>query len=100
MRASQADRERWLAHVIQTALQLGIMTADDVLVHVTPELLAAYLPPDVMTGVLQASLKSGLMTPDTILSVAGPDVLCRHIPPAVLWEAAQAAAARAEIPGR
>jgi hypothetical protein len=71
-----------------------------VLAHATPELLAAYLPPDVMTGVLQACLRAGLMTADTILEVASPDVLSRHIPPAVLWEAARAAASRAEIPGR
>lgn len=100
MRASQPDRERWIAGIIASALDLEIMGPDDVLMHVTPDLLATYLPPDVMTGVLTASLKAGSMTPQTILGVAGPEVLSRHIPLAVLWEAAQTAAQRADIPGR
>jgi hypothetical protein len=99
MRAAQSERERWLAQMMTSALELEIMAPEDVLMHVTPDLLAAYLPPDVMTGVLQASLKTGLMTPQIILSVAGPELLSRHIPPGVLWDAAQDAARRAEIAG-
>jgi len=99
MRASQSDRERWLAAVLAAALEHGVMTADDIFRQVTPDVLAAHFPPDVMTNVLSASLNAGMMTPEVILGAAGPEVLSRHIPPAVLWTAVQTAAQRAAIPG-
>ena len=97
MQASQADRERWLAVVLAAALDNDIMTPDDVLAHATPAVLAAHLPPDVMSNVLAASLKEGTMTSEVILRTVGPDVLSRYVPPDVLWSSVQAAARRAEI---
>jgi hypothetical protein len=98
MRASQADRERWLAIVIAAALDNDIMTPDDILTYVTPEILAAHLPPDVMSNILAASLKAGMMTAEVILKTTGPDVLTRYVPPNVLWASVLSAARRAEIP--
>jgi hypothetical protein len=98
MRAPQADRERWLAVVIASALDNDIMTPDDILAYVTPEILAAHLPPDVMSNILAASLKAGMMTAEVILKTTGPDVLTRYVPPNVLWASVLSAARRAEIP--
>jgi hypothetical protein len=98
MRASPTDREQWLAVVLAAALDNDIMTPEDVLHHVSPEILAAHLPPDVMSNVLASSLKAGVMTAEVILQTAGPDVLSRYIPPNILWSSIQAASRRAEIP--
>jgi len=97
MKASQSERERWLAITLAAALDNDIMTPEDVLSTATPEVLAAHLPPDVMSNVLAASLKAGTMSAEVILRSAGPDVLSRYVPPNVLWEAVQSAARRAEI---
>jgi hypothetical protein len=97
MQASQSDRERWLAIVLAAALDNDIMTPDDILLHATPEVLAAHLPPDVMSNVLAASLKEGTMNSEVILRTVGPDVLSRYVPPNILWSSVQSAARRAEI---
>ena len=99
MNASQADREKWLAIVMAAALDHNVLQPEDVIRHVTPAILAAHLPPDVMSNVLAASLTAGQMTPEVILRSAGPGVLSRYIPPDVLWQAVTEAAKRAEIPG-
>ncbi len=98
MNASQADREKWLAIVMAAALDHNSLQPDDVINHVSPTVLAAHLPPDVMSNVLAASLTAGQMTPEVILRSAGPGVLSRYVPPEVLWAAVTEAAQRAEIP--
>ena len=98
MKASQVEREHWLAVVIASALDNDIMTPDDVLGYVTPEVLAAHLPPDVMSNILAASLKAGMMSPEVILKTTGPDVLTRYVPPNILWASVVSAARRAAIP--
>lgn len=65
-----------------------------VLSHVTPEVMAHNLPPEVMSQVLQLSLAAGAMTPERILETLSPDLLAEHIPHAVLWECVVAAAER------
>jgi len=98
MGASHPEQEKWLAIVMAAALDNNILQPEDVLEHATPEVLAAHLPPDVMSNVLAASLKAGQMTAEVILRTAGPGVLSRYVPPGVLWQAISEAARRAEIP--
>ena len=98
MKASQADREKWLAIGMAAALDHSILQPEDVINHVSPAILASHLPPDVMSNVLAASLTAGQMTAEVILRSAGPGVLSRYIPPDVLWNAVLEAVERAEIP--
>lgn len=98
MRASQTERETWMAVVLAAALDHGILQPDDVLAHASPEVLARHLPPDVMSAVLSASLAAGTMTAEVILRTVGPDVMARSIPMDILWGAVSAGARRAEIP--
>jgi len=98
MRASQSNREKWLAIAVAAALDHDILKPEDVLRFVTPEVLASHLPPDVMSNVLAASLQAGHMSAEVILQTAGPGVLSRYVPPAVLWNAVREGARRAEIP--
>lgn len=98
MRASQSDREKWLAIVLAAALDNEILQPDDVIKHATPEVLAAHLPPDVMSNVLAASLRAGQMNSEVILRTAGPEVLSRHVPAKILWETIEEGVERAEIP--
>lgn len=97
MNASHADREKWLAIVMAAALDHNILQPDDVIRHITPTILAAHLPPDVMSNVLAASLSSGQMTAEVILRAAGPGVLSRYVPPDVIWQAIADGARRADI---
>jgi hypothetical protein len=97
MKANQSEQERWLAITLAAALDNDIMIPDDILTTATPEVLAAHLPPDVMSNVLSASLSAGKMSAEVILRTVGPDVLSRYIPPKILWDAVQAAVRRAEI---
>jgi len=98
MQASQAEREAWIAIVLAAALDHEILEPQDVLHHVTPEVLARHLPPDVMSAVLSASLAAGEMTAEVILRTAGPDVLARYIPTEVIWAGVRGGAKRVEIP--
>jgi hypothetical protein len=97
MNASQANQEQWIAVALAAALDNEIMNPEDVIAHATPAVLAAHLPPDVMTSVLASSLEASVMTAEVILRTAGPDVLSRHVPPQILWDAIRAAAERAGI---
>ena len=98
MRATQSDREKWLAIALAAALDHGILQPEDVLRYVTPDVLASHLPPDVMSNVLAASLQAGQMNAQVILQTAGPGVLSRYVPPAVLWNAVREGASRSDIP--
>lgn len=90
-------RERWFARIVESGLSEKILGPNDVLDHVTPDLLAQHLPADVMGRILKASLNAGAMTPDRVLETATPEVLAAHIPHDVLWTCIARAAERAGV---
>lgn len=91
------SRQRWFASIFEAGLANDIFAPAQVLSHVTPEVMAQHLPPDVMTKVLQSSLSAGAMTPERVLETLAPAILAEHIPHQVLWECVLAAAERAGL---
>ena len=87
-------RERWFAMMLDAGLREKIFAPSDVLQHATPEVLARYLPADLMSQVLQSSLAAGAMTPEQVLDTVTPELLAKHIPHEVLWDCIVAAAVR------
>ena len=90
-------RQTWFAQIMASGLEQRIMEPKHVLEHATPEVLAAHLPPALMSQVLQASLAAGSMTPERILETVTPDIMAEHIPHDVLWSCISEAAQRAGI---
>ncbi len=91
---SNGARQRWFSQIIQSGLEHEIFGPNEVLSHVTPEVMAHNLPPEVMSQVLQLSLAAGSMTPERVLETLSPDLLAEHIPHQVLWDCVAAAADR------
>ncbi|MBL4634825.1 MAG: hypothetical protein JKY56_13210 [Kofleriaceae bacterium] len=91
---SKLARQQWFSSMIQAGLEHEIFEPEQVLNHVTPEVMAHNLPPEIMSQVLQISLAAGEMTPEKIMEALNPEVLAEHIPHEVLWECIAAAADR------
>ncbi|MBA3459219.1 MAG: hypothetical protein H0T46_04610 [Deltaproteobacteria bacterium] len=68
------------------ALELGIATADDVLRHVTPDLLAQHLPRPLWARLLTACIGAPKVDPQLIVETVGVSNLCEHIPTTTIWE--------------
>jgi hypothetical protein len=85
--------------MLGAGLDQKLLSPSQLVVHVTPEVLAHHLPPDVMTRVLALSLAAGQMTPDRVFETLTPDVLVDNVPLEVLWRCIDAAAERAGIAG-
>lgn len=83
---SNAARQRWFSQIFQSGLEFDIFAPNQILSHVTPEVMAKYLPAEVMAKLLQLSLEAGEMTPDGLLKTLSPDLLAEHIPHDVLWK--------------
>jgi hypothetical protein len=90
-------RRRWFASIIQAGLDERIFSPDEVLAHVTPDVMAHHLPPAVLGAVLESSLAAGAMTPDRVLQTLTADLLAQHIPHDLLWRCVAEAAVRAGL---
>jgi hypothetical protein len=88
------NRRRWFSSILRAGLEEQIFGPTQVLTHVTPDVMAHHLPPDVLSAVLEASLAAGAMTPDRVLETLTADVLAEHIPHDVLWKCVAEAAER------
>jgi hypothetical protein len=90
--------------MLEVGLEQKILSASQLAVHVTPEVLAHHLPPDVMTRVIAAALAAGQRgeqtTPDRLFEALSPDVLVENVPLDVLWRSVDSAAERSGIADR
>ena len=76
---------RFLYEVIGMGLELEMVTPDDVLRHITPEVLAHHLPVALKAKLLHASLNAERMTPALIVESVGVEALVEHSPMPALW---------------
>lgn len=97
---STEQRQQWFTRMMESGLENSMFLPSDVLQHVTPDILANHLPPELMTRLLTASLAAGSMTPDRVLETVTPELLAKHLPHDVLWACIAAAAARAGVSTR
>jgi hypothetical protein len=67
------------------ALELGIGTADDVLRHVTADVLSTYLPRPLWARLLTACLGAPKVDAQLVIETIGIANLCEHVPGAIIW---------------
>jgi hypothetical protein len=70
---------------LSSALELGIATADDVLRHVTPDLLAQHLPRPLWARLLTACIGAPKVDPQLVVETVGVSNLCEHLPTTTIW---------------
>jgi hypothetical protein len=78
-------RRKWIATVLEEALQLGVLQPEEVLYHTTPAVLATDLPPALVAKVLQAGLEKESFSPDLILRTLGAEQIAEHLPLPLIW---------------
>jgi len=75
----------FLVATLQSALDLGIAIPDDVIRHVTPEVLAANLPRPLWARLLTACVGAPHVDAQLVVETIGVPNLCEHVPAPILW---------------
>ncbi len=70
---------------LQTALDLQIATPDDILKHVTPDVLAEVLPRPLWARLLTACLGAPRVDATLVIETVGVPNLCEHVPAPLIW---------------
>ena len=79
---------------LSSAFEQGIATSDDVLRHVTPDLLAQHLPRPLWARLLTACVGAPKVDAQLVVETIGVPNLCEHVPGAVIWACIADVAAR------
>ena len=67
------------------ALELGIGSPEDVLRHITPDILATHLPRPLWARLLTAMLGAPRVDARLIVETIGVPNLCEHVPSSIVW---------------
>lgn len=78
-----------------SAIDLGVGTPEDVLRHVTPDVLAQHLPRPLWARLITACLGAPKVDATLIVETIGVPNLAEHIPAHIIWSCIAAIAARA-----
>jgi len=70
---------------LQTALDLSIATPEDILKHVTPDVLATYLPRPLWARLFTACLGAPKVDAQLVVETIGVPNLCEHVPAQLIW---------------
>jgi hypothetical protein len=70
---------------LQTALDLRIATPEDILKHVTPDILSQYLPRPLWARVFTAALGAPRVDATLVVETIGVPNLCEHVPAQLIW---------------
>ena len=79
---------------LSTALDLGIAVPDDVLRHVTPDVLSIHLPRPLWARLITACLGAPRVDAQLVVDTVGVANLCEHVPAQIVWNCIQEIAAR------
>jgi hypothetical protein len=84
--AKATDAKRKFVQGAMTAgLECAMLDPEDVSKHLSPEVLAFYLPTQLKAKLLHETLRLGKINPQIVLEVVGVDGLALHAPPGVIW---------------
>ena len=86
---------RFLEAAIASGLDYGMVSEDEVLVELTPEILAEYLPISLKAILLRACFEAEKVDPELVVRSLGVAALAEHTPIPELWKIVSAAGARA-----
>jgi hypothetical protein len=80
---------------LSSALDLGIAVPDDVIRHVTPDVLAAHLPRPLWARLLTACVGAPHVDAQLVVETIGVPNLCEHVPAPIIWACIEELAQRA-----
>jgi hypothetical protein len=80
---------------LSSALDLGIASPDDVIRHVTPDVLSTHLPRPLWARLLTACLGAPRVDAQLVVETIGVPNLCEHVPAQIIWSCIQEVALRA-----
>ncbi len=80
---------------LSSALDLGIAVPEDVLRHVTPDVLAAHLPRPLWARLLTACVGAPRVDAQLVVETIGVPNLCEHVPAQIIWGCLQEIGLRA-----
>lgn len=79
---------------LSSALDLGIASPDDVIRHVTPDVLSIHLPRPLWARLLTACLGAPRVDAQLVVETIGVPNLCEHVPAQIIWSCIQEVALR------
>jgi len=79
------NAKAFIATALSSALDLGLATGDDVLRHVTPDILASHLPRPLWARLLTACFGASRVDSQLVIETVGVPNLCEHVPSSILW---------------
>lgn len=77
--------KQFFVDALSSALDLGIAVPDDVLRHVTPDVLSLHLPRPLWARLLTAALGAPRVDAQLVVETIGVPNLCEHIPSPIIW---------------
>ncbi len=86
---------KFFVDALTVALDLGLAVPEDVLKHVTPDVLAAHLPRPLWGKLLGACLAAAKTDARLVVDTIGVPALAEHVPGAILWSVVADVANRA-----
>jgi hypothetical protein len=84
-RGGVVNAKAFFGDALGQALELGIGTPDDVLRHVTPDVLSTYLPRPLWARVLTACMGAPKVDAQLVVETIGVPNLCEHVPAHIIW---------------
>jgi hypothetical protein len=79
------NAKAFFVDALGSALELGVGTPDDVLRHVTPDVLAAHLPRPLWARLFTACLGAPKVDAQLVIETIGIANLCEHVPTSIIW---------------
>lgn len=89
------NAKAFLVDALSSALDLGLATPEDVVRHVTPDVLAAHLPRPLWARLLTACVGAPRVDAVLIVETLGVANLVEHLPPPIMWGCLAEVGARA-----
>ena len=80
------EARQFLSVVIASGLDFDMLSPDDVLRHVTMDVLAHQLPVELKAMLISEALRAEFMTAATVLDTLGIEAIAEHVPAALLWD--------------
>src|SRR5687767_14503109 len=93
-RGGPVNAKGFFVAALSSALDLGIATPEDVLRHVTPDVLSLHLPRPLWARLLTAALGAPKVDAQLVVETIGVPNLCEHVPSPIIWACISEIAAR------
>ncbi|CAN5906113.1 hypothetical protein BH11MYX2_BH11MYX2_35280 [soil metagenome] len=87
--------KNFLIDALTSALEIGLATPDDVMKHVSAEILGTSLPRPLWSRLLIACLGAPRVDADLVVETVGVQNLCEHVPAPIIYAIIADIAARA-----